>query len=225
MADPQVQDPMHQIDEYEQSERVRGWLRQNGSSLITGIALGLACVFGWQWWNGKGDRHLQEAATQYYSLDQALEAKDAGKVKTFASVLKDKYADTAFGDFAGLREAAFLHESGKTTEAIALLQAKKDKVHTPDLQEIYVLRLARLQFIAGKNQDAKTTLATLKSPKLGATVEELRGDIEFALGNRDGARKAYEQALTDLDQAAPTRDLLQLKLIEAGGQPPAQPEI
>ncbi len=56
-------------------------------------------------------------------------------------------------------------------------------------------------------------------------MEELRGDIEMALGQRDLARKAYEQALTDLDQAAPTRDLLQLKLIEAGGQPPAQPEI
>ncbi|MFT3806156.1 YfgM family protein [Arenimonas sp.] len=216
---------MHQIDEYEQSERVRGWLRQNGSSLITGIALGLACVFGWQWWNGKGDRHLQEAATQYFSLDQALEAKDAGKVKTFGLVLRDKYADTAFADFAGLREAAFLHESGKTTEAIAMLQARKDKVHTPDLREIYALRLARLQLIAGKAKEAKATLAGIKTPTLGATVEELRGDIELALGQRDLARKAYEQALTDLDQAAPTRDLLQLKLIEAGGQPPAQPEI
>lgn len=216
---------MHQIDEYEQSERVRTWLRQNGSSLITGIALGLACVFGWQWWNGKGARHTDEAATQYYSLDQAIEAKDAGKVKTFGAVLADKYADTAFADFAGLREAAFLHQSGKTTEAIALLQARRGKVHTPDLEEVYLLRLARLQLIAGKTQDAKTTLAGIKAPKLVATAEELRGDIEFALGHLDLARKAYEQALTDLDQAAPTRDLLQLKLIEAGGQPPAQPEI
>ena len=33
---------MDQTDEYEQGERVRAWLRNNGSSLITGIALGLA---------------------------------------------------------------------------------------------------------------------------------------------------------------------------------------
>ena len=31
-------------------------------------------------------------------------------------------------------------------------------------------------------------------------------------------------ALTTLDQAAPTRNLLELKLIDAGGQPPAKPE-
>jgi len=28
-----------EYDEHEQSERVRSWLRQNGSSLITGIAM------------------------------------------------------------------------------------------------------------------------------------------------------------------------------------------
>jgi predicted negative regulator of RcsB-dependent stress response len=45
-----------------------------------------------------------------------------------------------------------------------------------------------------------------------------------AEGNRELARKSYEKALSSLDQAAPTRRLVELKLIEAGGQPPAQPE-
>ena len=72
---------MHQIDEYEQSERVRGWLRQNGSSLITGIALGLACVFGWQWWNGKGDRHL--TAEMLYEEATLAKVPVSGDPRTF----------------------------------------------------------------------------------------------------------------------------------------------
>ena len=38
------------LDEHEQSEHVRTWLRDNGAGLIGGIALGLALIGGWQWW-------------------------------------------------------------------------------------------------------------------------------------------------------------------------------
>ena len=38
------------LDEHEQSERVRGWLRQNGAGLIGGVASGLGLIGGWQWW-------------------------------------------------------------------------------------------------------------------------------------------------------------------------------
>ena len=66
--------------------------------------------------------------------------------------------------------------------------------------------------------------AKLKSPHFAQVVDELRGDIAIAKGNRDEARKNYESALGRLDEAAPTRPLLELKLIDTGGQPPAKPE-
>ena len=53
---------MDQIDEYEQGERVRAWLKKNGSSLITGVALGLAALAGWQWWEGQGEQAKVEPA-------------------------------------------------------------------------------------------------------------------------------------------------------------------
>jgi hypothetical protein len=61
-------------------------------------------------------------------------------------------------------------------------------------------------------------------PGFAGVAEELRGDIAVAEGDRALARKSYEKALASLDQAAPTRHLVELKLIDAGGQPPAQPE-
>src|SRR6476469_2969308 len=89
-----------EYDEHEQSERVRGWLAQNGSSLITGIALGLALVFGWQWWQGRGERHKEEAAGQYATFDKAIEAKDAAKAKVLAAQVQEKFADTGYGTLA-----------------------------------------------------------------------------------------------------------------------------
>ncbi len=34
------------LDEHEQSERVRDWLRQNALGMITGVALGLGAIVG-----------------------------------------------------------------------------------------------------------------------------------------------------------------------------------
>ena len=213
-----------ELDEHEQGELVQKWLRQNGSSLITGIAMGLALVFAWQWWQGNGVRHQEQAATQYQSLTDALDASDAHKAKAFSASLAEKYSDTPYSDLGVLRQAAFLQANGKTDEALALLKATQPKVKQPDLAEMFKLRLTRLLLIAGKADEANKQLATITSPRFAAIADELRGDIASTQGDREAARKAYQMALTNLDQAAPMRNLLELKLIDAGGQPPAKPE-
>jgi predicted negative regulator of RcsB-dependent stress response len=212
-----------QLDEYEQGEKVRSWLRENGSSLVTGVALGLTLILGWQWWQGRGTRHKEEAATQYAALTEALEAKDDGKVKTFAAVIDDKYADTPFATLSRLRRAQFLQAGGKNDEAIALLRAAPAPAD-PVYAELQRLRLGRLLLIAGKPDDAMKAIEPIGKSQFPSVLDELRGDIYSARGKRDDARKAYEQALTTLDQAATTRRLIEVKLIEAGGKAPARPE-
>jgi predicted negative regulator of RcsB-dependent stress response len=213
-----------EYDEHEQGERVRGWLAQNGSSLITGIAMGLALVFGWQWWQGRGAHHREEASGQYQTYATALAAKDAAKTKALATQLGDKFADTAYANIGALRQAAFLHESGKDADALALLRAQRPKVTDPGMAELFDIRVARLLLIMGKTDEAATALAKLSNTRYPAVVDELRGDVAIARGKRDEARKDFESALGRLDQAAPTRQMLELKLIDAGGQPPAKPE-
>ncbi len=214
-----------ELDEHEQGELVQRWLRNNGSSLITGIALGLALVFGWQWWQGKGGHHQEEAATQYHAYTQALEAKDVAKAKAIEAQLAGTYSDSEYARLAVLRQAAFLQSSDKTAEAIAVLQGAQASFTRPDMKELLELRLARLQLLAGKPDLAIRQLDAIGAkPLYPAIAAELRGDAAGAQGKRDQARADYEQALTHLDQAAPTRALLELKLIDAGGSPPAKPE-
>ena len=212
-----------ELDEHEQGERVRTWLRQNGGSLILGIALGLALVFGWKWWQGRGAAHQLQAATQYQQMEVAAAANDTAKVQVFASQLTDKYGDTAYATLARLRQAAYLQDADKTAEAIKVLQVAPAQERA-DLGEIRRLRLARLLLIAGKPADAASELDKVPTPAFPGVAVELRGDIALARGDLEAARKAYEQALTHLDQSAATRQLVELKLIDAGGQPPAQPE-
>jgi len=215
---------IEQLDEYEQGEQVRKWLRQNGSSIITGIALGLALIFGWQWWQGQGSRHREEAATQYQSFTDAIAAKDSPRVEALALVLDGKYADTGFSALASLRHAQYLEAQGATDKALALLKAKAGKVKDPVMADLFALHEGRLLLIAGKPEDAMKRVVAIDDSNFPEVRAELIGDIDMARGKRDEARKSYQQALTHLDQAAPTRALLEMKLIDAGGQPPAQPE-
>src|SRR4029079_1498615 len=154
---------IEQLDEYEQGQQVRKWLRQNGISIITGIALGLACIFGYQWWQGQGSKHRDEAANQYQSFTDAISAKDDSKVEALAKAFDDKYADTGFSALATLRQAQYLQSKGETDKAIAILKAKAGKVTDPFMAELFTLRGGRLLLLAGKPEDALKQVATIKT--------------------------------------------------------------
>ena len=214
---------IEELDEYEQGEKVRRWLRENGGSLFTGIALGLALIAGWNWWKDRAGRVREEAATQFAALDKAIDANDPAKIKTFSLVLDEKFPESPFAVLSHLRQAAHLQGEGKIDEAIANVKSTPASTE-PALAELVKLRHARLLLIAGKHDEALKMAASITDSLYPAVLGELRGDIYAAQGKRDDARKAYEDALTTLDTAAPTRRLVELKLIEAGGKTPARPE-
>lgn len=213
----------HQIDEYELGERVRTWFKENSGSLITGIALGLGCIFAYQWWQGNGDKHQSEAAMQYQAFTDAAEKSDLTKSKVVLALLQSKYADTHYLNFAVLRQSELLQASGKNDDALKLLQSNSVNATETSIKELYQLRIARLHLISGKAELALKELANLKDSTYLASVEEIRGDAHMSLGKRELASASYVKALTALDEAAPIRNLVELKLIEAGGIVPAKP--
>lgn len=214
-----------QIDEYEQGERVRNWLKNNGSSLVTGVALGLAAIGGWNWWQGRESGHRVEAAGQYAVLTEAVEAKDADKVTALVAALRKDYADTPYASLAALREAAWLQSNNRPEDALAALDSIAPDTTDRALYELAQLRAARLLLGLERHDEVIKRLDSLGTSLFAAVADELRGDAEAARGNRDAARTAYADALAKLDVAAPTRPLLELKLTDAGGELPDQPEI
>jgi predicted negative regulator of RcsB-dependent stress response len=216
---------MDQIDEYEQGERVRAWLRNNASSLIGGVALGLASLGGWQWWQGQQDNKLVLAAAEYQAFTKAVEAKDDTKAGAHATALAQDFPKSPYPVLAAMRRAEMLHTEGKDDEALNVLDAAATSPADPVLVELSKLRAARLLAGMGKPEEAIKRLDAAGASAFPAVAAEIRGDAEMALGRRDAARIAYEQALASLDIAAPTRPMVEMKLTDAGGSPSAQPEI
>lgn len=202
------------LNEHEQSERVRGWIRSNAIGLIGGVGLGLGAIFGWQWWQGQQSQAQMGVNARYAEV---VEQFDAGTVpadkgrEVIAAIGK---GNPTLGTLAALQLAKAQIEAGKRDDAIATLRNLRDV--DADLRPIVRQRLARLLIDAGKAKEALPLLDDDKNP----AMLDARGDARFSLGEREQAQKDYLKALALVDVGDPQHRLLTLKLIEAGGTPP-----
>ena len=200
------------LDEHEQGERVRAWLRNNALGILGGLALGIAAIYGWQWWGRHQAQQQQQAHASYAEAMKQLEAGETGKAGALLAGQEGTYAT-----LAALRVAKAQVEAGKIEEAITTLRGIQAD---PALQAVVDERLAQLYTAAGKPDEALKQL----EGETGSAALELRGDALLASGKRDEARDAYAEALTGTDVASPARRRIELKLQETGGQVPEPAE-
>ena len=199
------------LDEHEQGERVRAWLRANGVALIMGVVLGLAAIFGWKWWQQQQQADRVAAGAAYQEAVASIGTLDPAQARPIVAALDEPPYDV----LAALHLAQAQAGAAQVEEAIATL--RDAPAEDPALARVVELRLARLLLDAGKADEALSLLAGADQP---ATLE-LRGDAAAALGQDDAARDAYLQALGGLDAASPQRQLIEIKLVAVGGTPPA----
>ena len=196
------------LDEHEQGERVRTWLRKYALGILGGLALGIAAIYGWRAWVSHQSSQQEQAHTAYA---QALKQLDAGQVDQAGTLLAGQ--EGTYATLAALRVAKAQVEAGKPDEAIATLRGIQVD---PSLREIVDERLAQLFNATGKPEEALKLL----EGDAGSAALELRGDALLASGKRDQARDAYADALAGTDVASPARRRIELKLQEVGGTLP-----
>lgn len=205
------------LDEHEQGERVRSWLRTNGAGILGGIVLGLGAIGGWQYWQKHQHEQHALAGERYDAALKALQGADPSKAKPQVAALQG----TSYDTLGALALAKSQADAGQRDAAIATLRAARGNAGA--LDSVVHQRLARLLIDGGKSKEALALLTDAQ----GAGALEARGDAQFAAGQRDAARESYRKALTSTEEGSPQRQLLQLKLSQVGGQAattPAQPE-
>ncbi|MEZ5545414.1 MAG: tetratricopeptide repeat protein [Lysobacteraceae bacterium] len=203
------------MDEHEQGELVRTWLRQNGGAIITGIAVGLAGIFGYQWWQQSQTNKRLDAAANYQTLVDAVERDDVEAAGQIANGIAERVGNAPYAGLAALRVAG--ERAGKN-EAAALADLSKAATmkDAPAIVALAKLRQARLELSAGKPDAALALLAAIPADHYGGLVAEVRGDALLAQGKTAEAGEAYRDALTELATGAPNRFLVEMKLADLG---------
>ncbi len=195
----------------EKAEDLKAWWRANGNSVIAGVALAIAGLFGWEYWQGMKVSTAEAAATLY---TESQTTDDMAVAAQKMQALQNDYPTTPYAALASLESAKTYAEKGEYEPAAAALSWVKDNSKEQELKDVAQIRLARVLVAMGKYDEA----LALANQKLGAAyeslLEELKGDIYSAQKQAEQARTAYERAI--LTNQAGSNELIQLKLDNLG---------
>lgn len=202
--------------EEEQVEKLKELWQRHGAPLLTGVAIALAGVFGWQAWQNYQQGQAQGASTLYQAMLESVLSSDSEASRARAAQLADQlrtdYANSRYADYAALMQARLAVEARDYPVAEQSLRALVDSSKDPALQEVARQRLAR---VLAQQERAEEGLALFSTPvegtELKASREEVRGDLLVGLGRKAEAREAYQAAIEALEDAS-SRPQLQLKL-------------
>ena len=211
------------MDEHEQSEVVRKWLKDNVGTMLWGVIGGLLLVSGYEYWQRYTADRQEQAEGQYATYTESLEKKDDATALAIAKELREKYPSSAYASFAALRQSEQALAKNDAKAATEHLEFVRKNAKLPELSELATLRLARLQLSQGQPDQVLKLLGELKPEAHRALALELKGDALMALKRTDEARTAYDEALTALDATAPTRPFLEMKRNELGNAPAPAP--
>jgi predicted negative regulator of RcsB-dependent stress response len=211
------------VDEYssdlEQEEALRNWWKENWRWVSSGIVLGLALLSGWEYWQAQTQQHAEAAAQAYADFAAAIESNDKAKIEALAKELDTRYADSPYADQAHFALAQSYVATGKFEQAGGELKRVVDTSKDEALVQIARLRLARVQQQLGHYEEALALLDVTKAGAFAAQLQEVRGDILLAKGDRSGSRLAYQAAISEhvgKDLAPGESELLSLKLQDLG---------
>lgn len=204
--------------EEEQVQALKSWWNENGKSLLLGVAVALAAVFGWKGWQQQQAVESENASVLYQNLlDASIAALgpqgDQAKHKVADSIseqLKADYDDSSYAKYAAFIMARLAVDSEQLDKALSELDWVLDHQPTESMYTLATLRKARILAVKGDIDQALAIVSAVPVAGYEASIAELKGDLHLAQGNTAEAYKQYQAAL--LSAESNTRPVLQMKL-------------
>ena len=214
---------MSDYSEAEQLEQAKSWLKANAIWIIAGIAIGAGGLAGWRWYQDRRDTQAEAASARYEELVDAFSRRDNVRGTTLLEELNREYAWTPYASLGTLIAARVQVEANELDKAAAGLKSVMDNAKDDELKMVARLRLARVQSALGKHDEALATLKVDDPGEFAPRLADTRGDVLLAKGDRDGALREYLAARGTENNGRLDFELLDLKIRDLGGTPPATP--
>ena len=202
---------MENLDsEKEQLEQIKGWLQENGLSIVMGIVLGLGGVYGWRGWQSYQADVAEEFSARITTIETHISEERYDQAVNQAQQVIAEAGNDLYVDMSRLLLARAHVSQGELDQAakpLADVVAEKDS----PLNMIATLRLARIYLAQAKLDEASQLIPSTLDGAYARAFAELKGDLALARGQDDLARTSYEQAIS-LANNDPSSQFLQMKL-------------
>lgn len=201
--------------EEQQLEAIKKWWKENSSTVVTGIAVGVASIFGWQYYQTESINHAEQASVLYEQvLVQSENPSTINEQLASVNQLEAEFKDTPYAGLSALILAKQQIAAGQSDKAQQQYQWVIENASQDELKYLAKIRLSRL-LLTNKQHDKALDLLNATYPEsFKAMVMELKGDVFSTQGNKEEARKAYLDALSF---SKSSNRWLQLKIDDIGG--------
>jgi predicted negative regulator of RcsB-dependent stress response len=183
------------LTDNEQEERLRRWWSENWLWIVGGIVLGLALLWGWQYWQRSKVDAAQREEAAYAAVLDSLGKNQFDQAALQAKALRADRATSPYADLADLALARAAVESRKFDDAAQRLKAVAEGSKDPGLRTAARTRLARVLIEQGKFDESLTLLDVASAGEYAALYHDIRGDAFAGKGDPAAARREYEAAL------------------------------
>jgi predicted negative regulator of RcsB-dependent stress response len=214
------------MNEYETEEQqvaaLKKWWKENGTSLLVGLLIGVSALFGWRYYGEQSNAQAVQASDIYLQVLQSVVTSSKlgkpvdEKAIDLSNQLINNYVSTPYPALAALALAKAEYENGNVDVATTQFQLAVKHANDDVVKQVASLRLSRLYIDQKKYDDAAAILNKSHDAALDAQYEELKGDLYVAKGDNAQARMAYDKAL-ELQGDNPS-ELLKLKRQNLGAR-------
>ena len=197
--------------EEEQVAAIKRWWKENGTSTITGIVVGVVLIAGWNFWQSYTKDKAKNASALYEQLLDSISTEKNESVEKIAERITEQYGSTAYATYAALLLAKTKVQQGDLDAAKNILEKQMRDADSAELKNVARIRLIKLMLATDENEKGLQLIAEVDQSSaqgFSASYDELKGDLYVALDRLGEARTAYQSAL----RAGVKSPLLQFKL-------------
>lgn len=200
--------------EEQQLEAIKKWWKDNSSMIVTGISIGVASIFGWQYYQQNSIQHTEQASIIYeYVVSNAKSSENISEQQARVNQLTAEYSDTPYASLTSLLLAKQYLAAGEPEKAIQQLQWVTENARQEELEYLASIRLARVHFGLGQTAEALNIVNQEFPDSFKAIVLELKGDLLVSQGEMDNAKSVYIEA----QGYSSASQWLQVKIDDLGG--------
>ena len=186
---------MEDLSDTEREEQLRRWWSENWLWIVGGVAIGLAVLAGYQYWQQTRFQAAEKDEATYLAVLDTLGRNQRDEAMKQADQLRSTHPKSPYADQADLALARAAVDARDFDGAAKRLRAVADRSRDPQLRVVARTRLARVLGEQGKHDEALGLLDVSKAGEFTALLHDVRGDLFAAKGDAAAAAREYDAVL------------------------------